>query len=133
MIPADLPPEMQARAEAIGRVAKRLDDLRARWLNPPEWTHRETEVVPLGMDHSPYPDRILAKEGFQSQLAQRTLTKLYNERPAWLVQAHETLDAAVAAAYGWTDYSPSIIDDEILKRLLVLNRQRAVTEQRSTR
>ena len=31
-----------------------------------------------------------------------TLTKLYNDpRPQWLTNAHATLDAAVAAAYGW--------------------------------
>ena len=58
-----------------------MNDLCERWLNPPEWTRREPEVVPLGMDHSPYPDRILPRDGFEKQLAQRTLTKLYNERP----------------------------------------------------
>jgi hypothetical protein len=42
------------------------------------------EVVPLGMDHSPYPDRIVAKPGFEKELAKRTLTNLYNQRPAWL-------------------------------------------------
>ena len=51
------------------------------------------------MPNSPYPDRIFARDGFEVQLAQRTLTKLYNERPAWLAQAHEALDVAVAAAY----------------------------------
>lgn len=102
-----------------------MNDLRERWLNPPEWTRREPEVVPLGMDHSPYPDRILPRDGFEKQLAQRTLTKLYNERPAWLAQAHETLDAAVAAAYGWADYTPQMPDEEILRRLLALNRARA--------
>ena len=30
-------------------------------------------------------------------------------------------DAAVAAAYGWQDYSPAIPDEEILGRLLALN------------
>lgn len=39
--------------------------------------------------------------------------------------AHETLDAAVAAAYGWTDHSPQMSDDEILARLLALNMKRA--------
>jgi hypothetical protein len=34
-------------------------------------------------------------------LKKRTLTNLYNERPAWLDNAHRELDAAVAAAYGW--------------------------------
>ena len=88
------------------------------------------------MDHSPYPDRILPREGFELQLAQRTLTKLYNERHAWLAQAHETLDAAVAAAYGWADYTPQMADDEILRRLLALNRKRAaheVTSEHRTR
>ena len=124
-IPADLDPAIRVHAIAIGRAAKRLNDLRERWLNPPEWTRREAEVVPLGMDASPYPDRILPRDGFEKQLAQRTLTKLYNERPAWLAQAHEALDAAVAAAYGWPDYSPQMPDEEILRRLLALNRERA--------
>ena len=83
------------------------------------------EVVPLGMDHSPYPDRIVPKLGFEKDLAKRTLTNLYNQRPAWLAQAHEALDAAVAAAYGWADYTPAMADDEILRRLLALNLARS--------
>ena len=77
------------------------------------------------MTVSPYPDRIVAKPGHEADLAQRTLTKLYNARPAWLAQAHEALDAAVAAAYGWADYSPAMADDEILRRLLALNLARS--------
>jgi type II restriction/modification system DNA methylase subunit YeeA/predicted RNase H-like HicB family nuclease len=91
-------------SEAIAHAAQRLNELRERWLNPPQWTRREPEVVPVGMERSPYPDRILPREGFEKQLATRTLTKLYTECPAWLAQAHEVLDAAVAAAYGWADY-----------------------------
>lgn len=91
-------------SEAIAHAAQRLNELRERWLNPPQWTRREPEVVPVGIERSPYPDRILPREGFEKQLATRTLTKLYTERPAWLAQAHEVLDAAVAAAYGWADY-----------------------------
>jgi hypothetical protein len=34
-------------------------------------------------------------------LKTRTLTNLYNQRPAWLAHAHATLDTAVAGAYGW--------------------------------
>ncbi len=67
---------MRVHAEAIAHAARRLVDLRDAWLNPPEWTERVPEVVPLGMDHSPYPDRIVAKAGFEKQLAQRTLTNL---------------------------------------------------------
>jgi hypothetical protein len=74
---------------------------------------------------SPYPDRIVAKPGFEKELAQRTLTKLYNQRPAWLAHAHEALDAAVAAAYGWADVTPAMADEEILRRLLALNQARA--------
>ena len=50
-----------------------------------------------------------------------TLTNLYNQRPAWLANAHADLDAAVAAAYGWPATLP---DAEILERLLTLNSQR---------
>ena len=77
------------------------------------------------MDASPYPDRIVPKFGHEKELAERTLTKLYNQRPAWLDAAHKTLDLAVAAAYGWTDYSADLADDEILKRLLALNLERS--------
>ncbi|MFM9880047.1 MAG: class I SAM-dependent DNA methyltransferase [Burkholderiaceae bacterium] len=112
-------------AVAIAQAAHRLNALRESWLNPPEWTQRVPEVIPLGMAHSPYPDRVLPKPGFEAELAQRTLTKLYNQRPAWLDAAHKTLDAAVAAAYGWADYSADMQDEEILQRLLALNLARS--------
>ena len=55
-------------------------------------------------------------------LQDRTMTDLYNRRPDWLDDAHEALDNAVSAAYGWpTDMS----DDDILTELLKLNRERA--------
>jgi hypothetical protein len=47
----------------------------------------------MGMTTSPYRDRIVAQPGFEKELAKRTLTNLYNQRPAWLSQAHEVLDA----------------------------------------
>ena len=116
-------------AIAIAEAAHRLDTLRQNWLNPPEWTRSVPEVVPLGMAESPYPDRIVPRPGLSEAdakaLQKRTLTNLYNQRPAWLAQAHEQLDAAVAAAYGWADYTPQMPDDEILRRLLALNLARA--------
>ena len=124
-VPADLPPAVRPQAEAIARAAQRLVALRDAWLNPPEWSERVPEVVPLGMERSPYPDRIVPRPGFEQDLAKRTLTNLYNQCPAWLAQAHQALDAAVAAAYGWTDYTPALPDDEILRRLLDLNLQRS--------
>jgi hypothetical protein len=115
-------------ATAIAQAAQRLSTLRQAWLNPPEWTQTVPEVVPLGMTTSPYPDRTVPKPGFEKDLAKRTLTNLYNLRPAWLAAAHAQLDAAVAAAYGWGDYTADMPDDEILRRLLALNLQRACTQ-----
>jgi hypothetical protein len=81
-----------AQREAIAEAARELDRLRNGWLNPAGLT--------------------------DDQLAKRTLTNLYNARPAWLAQAHERLDAAVLAAYGW----PADIDrEDLLARLLALN------------
>jgi type II restriction/modification system DNA methylase subunit YeeA len=129
VIPAELSTEGRSMAEPIARAAHRLVALRDAWLNPREWTDRVPEVVPLGMATSPYPDRIVAKPGHEADLAKRTLTNLYNARPAWLAQAHEALDAAVATAYGWTDYTPAMADEEILRRLLALNLARSDATQ----
>jgi type II restriction/modification system DNA methylase subunit YeeA len=104
-------------AIAIAEAAKGLNSLRENWLNPPDLVRREAEVVPG------YPDRIapMSEVAFQA-LKKRTLTKLYNERPTWLQQAHKALDEAVAAAYGWP---VDLSDDEILARLFALNQDRA--------
>jgi type II restriction/modification system DNA methylase subunit YeeA len=106
-------------AANIAAAVRRLNELRENWLNPPEWTERIPEVVPG------YPDRLVAKPGHEAELKKRTLTNLYNARPAWLDNAHQALDAAVAAAYGWTDYTPAMPDEEILRRLLALNLARS--------
>lgn len=84
MIPDQLATDARASAVAVAKAAKDLNDLREKWLNPPEWTHRVPELTPLGMSSSPYPDRIVAKHGHEKDLADRTLTKLYNVRPSWL-------------------------------------------------
>ena len=55
--------------------------------------------------------------------SRRTLTSLCNVRPQWLADAHAALDAAVAAAYGW---SANISDDGILRDLLALKQNRGV-------
>jgi hypothetical protein len=130
LIPAQIAdPALKAHATGIAEAAARLNTLRENWLNPPEWTERVPEVVPLGLDKSPYPDRVVPRAGLSEAdakaLHKRTLTNLYNQRPAWLAMAHDALDSAVAAAYGWTDHTPQMSDDEILARLLALNLQRA--------
>jgi hypothetical protein len=105
------------RAIRIAQAAKKLDDLRRKWLNPPDLIRIEPEVAPG------YPDRILPKDADAAKtLKQRTLTNLYNQRPQWLADAHEALDRAVAAAYGW----PEDISTELaLEKLLALNLARA--------
>jgi len=82
-------------------------------------------VITPEEEHAGFPRRPVAKPGHEADLKQRTLTNLYNTRPAWLAMAHETLDQAVAAAYGWDDYTPAMPDEDILRRLLALNRERS--------
>ena len=45
-----------------------------------------------------------------------------------LLVARATLDATVVKAYGWDDCTPAMSDDEILARLLKLNRERAAAQ-----
>jgi type II restriction/modification system DNA methylase subunit YeeA len=91
------------------------------WLNPPDLVERIPEVVPG------FPDRIIPRNPKAAAILKtRTLTNLYNMRGTpegtWLDNLHRALDEAVAAAYGWP---ADLSDDEILSRLLDLNRARA--------
>jgi hypothetical protein len=81
--------------DRIAEAARALDRLRQGWLGP-------TNLSP-------------------DDLERRTLTNLYNQRPAWLGDAHADLDAVVLAAYGWSD-GPAGAD--LLQRLLTLNLER---------
>jgi type II restriction/modification system DNA methylase subunit YeeA len=77
---------------AIAVAAANLDRLRSGWLNPDGLKPEKLEL--------------------------RTLTKLYNERPTWLDDAHRAIDVAVLHAYGWpVDAS----DEEVVAGLLDLN------------
>jgi type II restriction/modification system DNA methylase subunit YeeA len=89
-------PDGDLRIEAIAEAARELDHLRRNWLNPEGAT--------------------------ETDLKKRTLTNLYNARHTWLQNAHQRLDSAVFAAYGWPS---DISDEEILKNLLALNLERA--------
>jgi hypothetical protein len=173
-------PEPTAEQEAaIAAAAKELDELRTRWLNPPEWTKTEVLEFPGSVDgpwaryidpatvrpivgrlskssHVPRPGRphpnplpkgegtsgagalpegegtgigtvrwprIVPKDpDCAESLKKRTLTNLYNERPAWLDLAHKRLDHAVFAAYGW---DAGMADEELLQKLLGLNLARS--------
>jgi hypothetical protein len=89
-------PEGDVRVEAISEAARRLDELRRRWLDP--------------------------EGASEPELKKRTLTNLYNARPTWLENAHRALDGAVFEAYGWTS---DITDEDILKELLAMNAERS--------
>jgi len=135
---------MTEHRAAIGTAAKELNDLRERWLNPPEWTVEKILEFP-GSTGGPWeryldPKTVDPKTGIgtvryprlepkdadcAAKLKKRTLTNLYNERPAWLDLAHKKLDAAVAAAYGWP---ADLTDEQILEKLLALNLERAAAE-----
>ena len=110
------------RARAIAAAAAELNAKREAWLNPPDLVTRVPEVVPG------YPDRLLPRDAAAAEvLKKRTLTNLYNQRPAWLDHAHARLDEAVAEAYGWGDdwRAGRLADDAILARLFALNQARA--------
>jgi hypothetical protein len=79
-------------------------------------------VNPGGRRHLPPSSCAIASA---AKLKKRTLTNLYNERPAWLGLAQKKLDVAAAAAYGWP---ADLSDEQILERLLALNLERAGEE-----
>ena len=128
------PKSSKQQAAAIADAAEELDRLRNGWLNPPEWTREEVLTFPGSVDgpwarHVESPNsrgigtvhyrRLVPLDAeCAPELAKRTLTNLYNERPAWLANAHRRLDEAVFAAYGWP---ADLTDDEILAKLLELN------------
>jgi type II restriction/modification system DNA methylase subunit YeeA len=133
-------PNEQQKNE-IAAAAKELNTLRNNWLNPPEWTLTR-ELIFYGSSDGPwsrfvhapnehgigtvrYPRVEARDDECAANLAKRTLTNLYNERPPWLANTHAKLDAAVAAAYGFPVDSG---DEAILERLLALNQERASKE-----
>ena len=97
-----MPHPNEQQRETIAEAAAELNRLREGWLNP--------DPLTTGPQES----------------RRRTLTNLYNERPAWLETAHRRLDEAVFAAYSWL---LDLSDDEVLARLLALNLERAAEEE----
>jgi type II restriction/modification system DNA methylase subunit YeeA len=85
--------------EEIAAAGESLAVLREGWLNP--------------------------STSADGNLRSRTLTNLYNRRPSWLQNAHDRVDQAVHAAYGW-EYP--LEPEEVLARLVELNLGRAAEE-----
>lgn len=107
-----------AAFNAIAAAALALQQWRDSWLNPEGWVSWEHSDAEKRAGFPPRPVPVLAHA---VEWKKRTLTALYNANPAGLRLRHEALDKAVAAAYGWTDYTPEMPDDDILRRLLALN------------
>ena len=100
--------EAAIKRAATAAAAMELNERRDRWLNPPEWTHTEwlafraTASGPwsrfveansidtvTGIGTASYPRTVPRDEKCAAKLKVRTLTALYNERPAWLDLAHK--------------------------------------------
>jgi hypothetical protein len=113
--PQKLRPEKSTAA--IAEAVADLDTWREKWLNPEGWL--DWEITPEEQSAG-FPPRPVPKPEYAAAWKKRTLTNLYNEMPAGLKLRQENLDRAVAAAYGWTDYTPDISDGDILHRLLAL-------------
>ena len=92
------------------------------------WSRFVVNADARGIGTVRYPRIEPRDEECAKKLAKRTLTNLYNERPAWLAHAHAKLDAAVAVAYG---FAVDLTDEQILEKLLALNIQRANDETKS--
>jgi hypothetical protein len=143
------PKSAEEHRAAIAAAAEELNELRERWLNPPEWTVEKILEFP-GTKDGPWLRYLDAKTvnaktrvgrvryprleprdaECAAKLKKRTLTNLYNERPAWLDLAHQKLDAAVAAAYGWP---ADLSEEQILEKLLALNLERAAAEAKAAK
>ena len=117
--------------------------------NDSQYTNHSFETFPFPKLSSEQEEAIARAARFLEQMrqflkrpegAKLTLTGMYNELEAWrskgggsekyagleqLDEAHRTLDAAVAAAYGWTW---PLEKEEVLSRLLALNLERAALE-----
>jgi len=105
----------------ISTAAANLYDWREKWLNPEGWL--TWEITPEEQAAG-FPPRPVPRPEHATAWKKRTLTNLYNEMPAGLKLRQEQLDAAVASAYGWADYTPEMEDETILSRLLAMNLER---------
>ncbi|HEX5444269.1 MAG TPA: DNA methyltransferase, partial [Pirellulales bacterium] len=132
-----LPEPTAEQRSVIASAAADLDRLRRGWLYPNDWIRHEVLEFPAsaigpwsaylqetdsqGVGTARFPRLVPIDAECARELAKRTLTNLYNQRPAWLQNAHRDLDDAVLAAYGWPADSSN---DQVLEKLLCLNLER---------
>lgn len=111
--PFPFPDASEAQKQAIRRSAEALDALRKQVL-------------------AAHPDLTLTKlynvrESIRSRCALNAAEASVRDRGLVLIldEHHQAIDAAVAAAYGWP---VDLVEEEVLIRLVALNRQRAQDE-----
>ena len=118
------------KLQAIALAARELNEKRERWLHPYAQGEKggvdvELEPPPPTLPTSTPPGLTPEQQkDLKSRTPSRTLTNLYNQRPMWLVLAHEKLDRAVFDAYGWGaafSEREGLGEEEILGRLLEEN------------
>lgn len=114
--------EHTEHAKKIGLAAAELDQLRKEWLNPKELI----KVAEVSFQAAKY---VPVDKNAAAELKKRTMTNLYNLSPTWLVRAHQSLDEAVATAYG---VSSELEDDDVLQFLLRENLERTSIELEET-
>lgn len=114
--PPNKEPERNIHHHRIAEAARALNEQRERWLNPPEWIEPIAARIDAADDFADVArvsgeearrlirhSAIMAAAAADPNLKKRTLTNLYNQRPAWLGLAHLELDRAVLAAYRAVD------------------------------
>ncbi|MHB8752876.1 MAG: class I SAM-dependent DNA methyltransferase, partial [Aggregatilineales bacterium] len=121
--PADDP-----KVQAIAAAAKALHETRDAWLNPPE------TLSPALLRKRTLTNLYNAIEKYRTSRAEGKAYLTGDSDPASKVAEsiaalHDRLDAAVLAAYGWSDLADKLRtptgDEELLRRLLALNLVRA--------
>ncbi|NUN49628.1 MAG: class I SAM-dependent DNA methyltransferase [Candidatus Brocadiae bacterium] len=146
--PFPWPPGLESEADpacrGISYAAADLNRLRQNWLEPKEWMKEEVlefrarvkgpwaafvrGAATGEIGTAKFVRQVVAAKEQAAELQKRSLTALYNARPKWLVDVHAALDAAVFASYakatGDSTWKPGLSDEEVLVRLLHLNRAR---------
>lgn len=122
----------EAHAADIAQVAAELDARRRAVLYPEgtgAWIPADADPSDprtVAPGSAPYPLRFVPNPAYAAQLASTTLAGLYVRRNAWLTELHSKLDHLVHAAYSWP---ADLSDDDVLDRLLELNRERSAGVQ----
>ena len=114
--PADVPDNLKYR---IRNDAEKLDALRKKVLA------EHSDITLTGLYNALEAIRVAERE--KTAIEPKLKDIATRGQVSLIKQHHDAIDAAVAEAYGWP---ADLLDDEILTRLVALNRERAAEEAR---